>query len=140
MGKAGRFGKQGVKHKITKSIPVGCQLPCSDNTGAKLLNIMAVYENANTLNQLPTGSIGDILLASVRKGKPELRKKKFPVVIIRQRKHWRRSDGITIYCEDNAGVIITIKGETKGSAVLGPVAKECAELFPKIASSASAVL
>ena len=140
MVKAGRFGRQGVKYKVTKAIPVGCQLPCADNTGAKLLNIIAMYANHNTQNQLPSGSLGEVLLASVRKGKPELRKKKFPVVVIRQRKHWRRADGVTIYCEDNAGVIITVKGETKGSAVLGPVAKECAELFPKIASSASAVL
>ena len=41
--------------------------------------------------------------------------------------------------EDNAGVIVNDKGEMKGSAIQGPVAKECAELWPKIASCAPAI-
>ena len=42
--------------------------------------------------------------------------------------------------EDNAGVIVNPKGEMKGSAITGPIAKECAELFPRIASNASSVV
>ena len=49
-----------------------------------------------------------------------------PAVIIRQRKTFRRKDGQFIYFEDNAGVIVNNKGEMKGSAITGPVAKECA--------------
>ena len=60
-------------------------------------------------------------------------------VVVRQRKIWRRKDGTWIYFEDNAGCIINDKGEMKGSAITGPVAKECAELWPKIASKASSV-
>jgi large subunit ribosomal protein L23e len=41
---------------------------------------------------------------------------------------------------DNAGVIINPKGEMKGSAITGPVAKECAELWPKIAGHASSIV
>ncbi len=41
--------------------------------------------------------------------------------------------------EDNAGVIVNPKGEMKGSGITGPVAKECAELFPKIASNAGSI-
>ena len=48
-----------------------------------------------------------------------------PVVIVRQRKAWRRKDGVFLYFEDNAGVIVNPKGEMKGSAITGPVAKEC---------------
>ena len=71
-------------------------------------------------------------------------------VIIRQRKPWRRLDGSFVYFEgktmtlitnlDNAGVIVTNKGEMKGSIITGPVAKECGELWPRIASKAPAVL
>ena len=43
-------------------------------------------------------------------------------------------------CADNAGVIINIKGEMKGSGITGPVAKECAELYSKIASNASSIV
>jgi len=48
-----------------------------------------------------------------------------PAVIVRQRKSWRRRDGVFLYFEDNAGVIVNPKGEMKGSAITGPVAKEC---------------
>ncbi len=58
-----------------------------------------------------------------------------PAVVIRQRKTWRRRDGVFLYFEDNAGVIVNPKGEMKGSVVTGPVAKECAEFWPKIASA-----
>jgi large subunit ribosomal protein L23e len=34
-------------------------------------------------------------------------------VVIRQRKPWRRKDGVHIYFEDNAGVIVNAKGEMK---------------------------
>ena len=39
----------------------------------------------------------------------------------------------------NAGVIVNPKGEMKGSGITGPVAKEAADLWPKIASSASSI-
>merc|ERR1711934_235533 len=62
-----------------------------------------------------------------------------PAVIIRQRKTFRRKDGQFNYFEDNAGVIVNNKGEMKGSAITGPVAKECADLWPRIASNASSI-
>lgn len=43
-------------------------------------------------------------MASVKKGKPELRKKVMPAVVVRQRKPWRRRDGVFLYFEDNAYV------------------------------------
>ena len=39
-----------------------------------------------------------------------------PAVIVRQRKAWRRPDGVFIYFEDNAGVIVNPKGEMKGES------------------------
>ena len=46
-------------------------------------------------------------------------------------------DGVFVYCEDNAGVIMLPKGDMKGSQITGPVAKEAADLWPKIASCPS---
>lgn len=69
---------------------------------------------------LETNSVSFVSLpsqASVKKGKPELRKKVMPAVVIRQRKPWRRRDGVFLYFEDNAGVIVNPKGEMKGSAI-----------------------
>merc|ERR1712166_1282036 len=81
--------------------------------------------NGIKLKRFPAGSVGDMFLASVKKGKPELRKKVLQAVIIRQRKAIRRREGHFLYFEDNAGVIVNPKGEMKGSGITGPVAKEC---------------
>jgi uncharacterized membrane protein len=58
-----------------------------------------------------------------------------PIVVVRQRKAWRRKDGVFLYFEDNAGVIVNPKGEMKGSAITGPVAKECVRGFTVLADS-----
>lgn len=57
------------------------------------------------LNRLPAAGVGDMVLATVKKGKPELRKKVMPAVVVRQSKAWRRTDGVYLYFEDNAGVV-----------------------------------
>ena len=113
---------------------------CADNTGAKNIYIVGVYGIRGHLNRLPKCSVGDMVLCSVKKGKPELRKKVMQAIIVRQRKPWRRNDGVFMYCEDNAGVIANVKGELKGSAITGPVAKESADLWPKVAANAGAVV
>ena len=46
-----------------------------------------------------------MVMATVKKGKPELRKKVMPAVVVRQSKPWRRPDGVYLYFEDNAGVV-----------------------------------
>ena len=50
----------------------------------------------------------------MHKGKLDLRKKVLYAVIVRQRKPWRRRDGYFIYFQDNAGVIVSNKGDMKG--------------------------
>jgi large subunit ribosomal protein L23e len=45
-----------------------------------------------------------------------------------------------LVCLDNAGVIVNPKGEMKGSAVTGPIAKEAADLWPRVASAAGSIL
>lgn len=122
----------GSKFRLTLALPVGAVMNCADNSGAKNLFVIAVNGVGARLNRLPAAASGDMVVASVKKGKPELRKKVMPAVVIRQRKPWRRRDGIFLYFEDNAGVIVNPKGEMKGSAITGPVAKECADLWPRI--------
>ncbi|KAJ1561648.1 60S ribosomal protein L23 [Nowakowskiella sp. JEL0078] len=125
---------------MSLGLPVGAVMNCADNSGAKNLYIIAVYGIGSRLNRLPAAGVGDMVLATVKKGKPDLRKKVHPAVVIRQRKPWRRRDGIYLYFEDNAGVIVNPKGEMKGSGITGPVGKECADLWPKIASAAGTVV
>merc|ERR1712204_25770 len=129
----------GGKFRVSLGLPVAAVMNCADNSGAKNLYIVAVKGFGARLNRLPAAAVGYLVIATVKKGKPELRKKVMPAVVIRQRKSWRRKDGTFIYFEDNAGVIVNNKGEMKGSAITGPIAKECAELWPRIASSAQCV-
>jgi len=103
---------------------------CADNSGARNLYVISVKGFGARLNRLPAAGVGDMVMATVKKGKPELRKKVMPAVVIRQSKPWRRPDGMYLYFEDNAGVIVNPKGEMKGSAITGPVGKEAAELWP----------
>eukprot|EP00793_Prasinoderma_coloniale_P002756 PRCOL_00002238-RA len=140
MSKRGRGGAAGNKFKMSSAMNVAGVMNCADNSGGKNLYIMAVAGTGARLNRLPHGSAGDMVMATVKKGKPDLRKKVMPAVIIRQRKPFRRKDGTFIYFEDNAGVIVNAKGEMKGSAITGPVAKECADLWPRIASAANSIV
>ena len=136
----GRGGAQGNKYKISLGLPVAAVVNCADNSGAKNLYFMAVYAIHGVLNKMPSAGIGDLVLATCKKGKPDLRKKVMTAVVIRQRKPYKRKDGLWLFFEDNAGVIVNTKGEMKGSAITGPVAKECAEMWPRIASNAGAIV
>ena len=132
--------QQGGKFRMALGCPVACVLNCCDNTGAKNMFIIAVKGIKGRLNRLPAACPGDMILCSVKKGKPEMKKKVHPGIVVRQRRPWRRKDGTFIYFEDNAGVIANAKGEMKGSGITGPVAKEAADLWPKVASHAGAIL
>ncbi|EDO08200.1 ribosomal protein L14p/L23e family protein [Babesia bovis T2Bo] len=138
--KRGRGGAGGNKLRVTLGLPVGAIINCCDNSGGKNLYIIAVKGIGACLNRLPSAAVGDMVLATVKKGKPDLRKKVHTAVIVRQRKAWRRREGYFIYFEDNAGVIVNPKGEMKGSAITGPVAKECAEMWPKISAAAPSIV
>eukprot|EP00389_Voromonas_pontica_P014196 GDKH01021988.1.p1 GENE.GDKH01021988.1~~GDKH01021988.1.p1 ORF type:complete len:153 (-),score=44.34 GDKH01021988.1:63-521(-) len=137
--KRGRGGVGGGKIRIALGLNVGAVMNCADNSGAKNLYMIAVKGFGARLNRLPKATVGDMFLGTVKKGKPDLRKKVLPGVVIRQRKSWRRPEGYFVYFEDNAGVIVNAKGEMKGSAITGPVAKECADMWPKIASAAPVI-
>ncbi|KAH8813055.1 ribosomal protein L14 domain-containing protein [Xylogone sp. PMI_703] len=98
-------GAPGGKLKMTLGLPVGAVMNCCDNSGARNLYIISVKGIGARLNRLPAGGVGDMVMATVKKGKPELRKKVMPAVIVRQAKPWKRTDGVFLYFEDNAGVV-----------------------------------
>ncbi len=84
---------------MTLGLPVAAVMNCADNSGAKNLYVISVKGFGARLNRLPAAAVGDMVMASVKKGKPELRKKVMPAVVIRQRKAWRRKDGVFLYFE-----------------------------------------
>uniref|UniRef100_A0A8C0ZM33 Large ribosomal subunit protein uL14 n=1 Tax=Castor canadensis TaxID=51338 RepID=A0A8C0ZM33_CASCN len=74
---------------------------------------------------------------TLRKG--HIEKKVPPAEVTQQQKSYLRKDSVFLYFEDNAGVTVNNKGEMKGSVITGPVVKECANLWPRRASSAGSI-
>ncbi len=133
-------GMLGHGPKISRGLQPPAVLKCADNTGARALRLIQVMGYKGRLRRYPRASVGDKITVSVRHGTPDMRKKIFQAVIVRQRKPFRRSDGVWVAFEDNAAVVMTPEGEMKGSEIRGPVAKEAAERWPRIASAASIII
>lgn len=131
---------KGIPGKMTRGLPTGAYLDCVDNTGAKVVQIIAVPKYKGVHRRYPSAGIGDLLVVSVKKGTPEMRREVLNAVIIRQRRPFRRADGTIVSFEDNAAVITNEKGEVKGSDIKGPVAREAAERWPRIAATASIIV
>lgn len=72
---AGRSLSCPNKFRTTLGLNVAAVMNCADNTGAKNLYVVSVKGFGSRLNRLPKATIGDMVMATVKKGKPELRKK-----------------------------------------------------------------
>ena len=129
-----------VPGRMTRGLPVGARLDVADNTGAKVVQIITVPKYHGVHRRYPSGGIGDLIVVSVKKGTPEMRKQVLWAVIIRQRRPFRRPDGTMVAFEDNAAVITTNEGEVKGTEIKGPVAREAAERWSQIAAKASNIV
>lgn len=129
-----------VKPNIPRTINIGSYINCTDNSGAQILRVVNVMGVKPRLRRQPAACVGDLVAVTVKKGDVELRKKVLYAVVVRQRKPYRRSDGTWISFEDTAGVIVTPEGDVKATEIRGPVAKEAAERWPKIANLASMIV
>ncbi len=125
---------------MMRGLPVGARLTCIDNTGAKVVQIIMTPKIKGVHRRTPTAGVGDLVIVSVKKGATEMRRQILKAVIVRQRRPFRRPDGIMVQFEDNAAVIITDTGETKGTMIKGAVAIEAAERWPKIAALAATIM
>ena len=131
---------KGIAGKIMRGLPVGARLSCIDNTGAKIIQIMMTPKLKNVHRRYPSAGVGDMVIVSVKKGAVDMKRQVLRAVIVRQKRPFRRPDGTMVQFEDNAAVIVTETGETKGTMIKGPVAIEAAERWPKIASLASIIV
>ncbi|MCS5422700.1 MULTISPECIES: 50S ribosomal protein L14 [Psychrilyobacter] len=115
-------------------------LNVADNSGAK--KIMVIRVLGGSVRRF--GTIGDIVVASVKEANPGGNVKKGDVikaVVVRTKKEIRRQDGSYIKFDDNAAVVINDKKEPRGTRIFGPVARELrAKDFMRIVSLAPEVL
>lgn len=131
---------KGMKARIPRAINSAARIECADNTGARLVEVISVKNYRGVKNRQPRAGIGDTLIVSVKKGTPEMRKQVLKAVVIRQKKEFRRPEGIRVAFEDNAVVIVDEEGVPKGTEIKGPVAREVADRYPKIASAATIIV
>lgn len=130
-----------VKARITRALPVGSRIETCDNSGAKLIKIFTVMNRKTRKGRIAAAGVADLVMASVKRGRPDMRKKTVLAVIIRQKKEYRRPNGVRIKFEDNAAIIVKDeKGNPQGSLIKGPVAKEVCERWPMIAKLATMVV
>ena len=117
------------------------RLKIADNTGAR--EILVINVMGGSVRKY--GSIGDIVIATVKVASPQGSVKKSEIVravIVRTSKEWRRADGSRIRFDDNAAVILDGDSQNpKGSRIFGPVARELREHgYTKIVSLAPEAL
>ena len=115
-------------------------LKVADNTGAKEIKCIRVLGGSKR----KYGSIGDVIVASVRKSTPGGTVKKGEVVkavIVRSAKGVRRADGTYVRFDDNAAVLIKDDKNPRGTRIFGPVARELRDKdYMKILSLAPEVI
>lgn len=131
---------KGLAGRQHRGLPLGAVMTCADNSGAKIISLIDVKAWHGKARKIPAAGVGDLFIASVKRGNPEMRSKVVYAVVIRQRRPFRRSDGMMVEFEDNAAVLVTPEGEVRGSEIKGPVAREAAERWPRIAAIAGTIV
>jgi len=129
-----------ISADVTRGLVKGTRLNCADNTGARELRLISVANYHGTLNRQPKAGIADKVTVSVTKGTPEMRRQVLQAVVIRQRQAIRRPDGTRVTFEDNAAVLVDDANEPRGTEIKGPIAREVAERFGSIASTATMIV
>ncbi len=116
------------------------RLKVADNTGAK--EIMCIKVLGGSKRRY--ASVGDVIVASVKKATPTAKVKKGQVVkavVVRTKKEIHRENGSLIRFDDNAAVILDAKKEPIGTRIFGPISREVRYSgFMKIVSLAPEVV
>ncbi len=115
-------------------------LDVADNSGAKSVRCFHVLGGTRRRY----GSLGDLIVVSVREAIPRAAVKKGDVmkaVIVRTKKGSRRADGSHIKFDRNACVLVNAQGDPVGTRIFGPVARELRKKkYMKIISLAPEVI
>jgi len=129
-----------ITARATRALNLGAIVTAADNSGAKIVKIVAVKHGKTTKGRQGYAKIADWVKVSVKKGIPDMKGKVFDAVVIRLKKPYRRLTGERVAFEDNAVAILKDdKGNPKGTQIKGPIAKEILERWPSVAKIASIV-
>ncbi|MCW1311224.1 MAG: uL14 family ribosomal protein [Candidatus Rehaiarchaeum fermentans] len=128
--------------RVPKAINFSSEIVVADNSGAQIARVISVRGYHGVKGRQPKCGIGDIVKIVVKKGSPDTKSKVYDAVIVRQKKAFRRANGMHVMFEDNACVIIKDlkKFEPLGTIIKGPIPKEVANRFQNIGRIASVII
>jgi len=126
--------------RTANGIQVGTKIKVADNSGAKIVQVIAVHGYKGRLNRYPRATVGDMVIASVKKGSTTMRRTIVPCIVVRQRRPYTRENGEMIRFEDNAVVVVNPQGDPRSTEAKGPIAREAVNRWPRVGSIASIVV
>lgn len=129
-----------ISSKIVKTLMPETTMTCADNSGAKIVQIISVKGFKGTRRSKPKAGVASSVNVRIVKGNEKVRKQVHKAIIIRQKKEYRRPDGMRVSFEDNAAVLVDDKGDPKGTIIKGPVAREVVDRFPTIGKLANVIV
>jgi len=130
-----------VAAKLTRGLNIGSKIIAADNSGARIVKIVAVKRGTGRRGRQQPARIGDWVKVSVKKGVPDMKGKVFDAIVIRQKKPYKRNTGERIAFEDNAAALLKDdKGNPKGTQIKGPVSREVANKWPQVGKIAKFVV
>lgn len=129
-----------VGSNITRTLDIGAELTCADNSGAKKLKVIGVKHRQGRRSRRNSAGIGDTVKVKILKGDQEVKHQVFDAVIVRQAKEYQRPNGLRVKFDDNAAVLVEETGLPKGSVTRGPIAKEVVQRYSPIGKIASQVV
>lgn len=129
-----------IRRNGSRGLPIGAEVECVDNSGAKVVKIIGVKGYKTVKRMLECAGVGDMVTAHVIKGKPDMKHEVVKCIVVRQKQEYRRPDGTVIKFQSNGVVVLKDdKGNPKGTIVKGVIAKEVGERYPAVARIASVV-
>jgi large subunit ribosomal protein L14 len=128
------------KVKQAYGLQVGSKIKVADNSGARIVQIISVAGYSGRLNTYPKATVGDMVIASVKKGNPKMRRTIVRAIVVRQRRPYTRENGEMIAFEDNAVVVVNPQGDPRSNEAKGPVAREAISRWPRIGTIATTVV
>ncbi len=130
-----------IKSSVTRALPVGAYLKVADNSKAQIVQMIGVIGYKGVKRRLASAGVGDMILVTVKKGDLSLQGKVWKAIIVRQKKEYRRANGMRIKFEDNACVLVKDeRGTPMGTIIKGPVAREAVERWPDLGKIATIVV
>ena len=130
-----------ISARVTKALNIGSKVVAADNSGARILRIVAIKKGKSKKGRQFSCKIADWVKVSVRKGKPEMKGQVFDAVVVRVRRPYRRLTGERICFTDNAVALLKDeKGNPKGTQIKGAIAREVQERWREVAKIASTVV